>query len=143
MADEYGLKSLDGKALLSCLIWAEARGESLEGQVAVGNVVKNRVLEQKWYGKTWKEVMLKPFQFSCFNHDNPPAYFHKMLEAWHDRCNDPAMKQAVWIAFGVIDGQIKDNVYGCNHYHADYVKPKWIEGKTPVRIIERHLFYKL
>ena len=142
MTDEdYGLNSLDGKALLACCIWGEARGESLEGQVAVANVIRNRVLEQKWYGKSFKQVLLKPWQFSCFNIDDPNR--HKMLEAWHDRENNPEMKQARWIAWAVIDNQIKDNIYGCNHYHSTSIKPDWAKGKTPVRIIDNHVFYKL
>jgi hypothetical protein len=32
---------------------------------------------------------------------------------------------------------------GANHYHANSVKPYWIKGKTPTKIIGNHLFYKL
>jgi len=52
-------------------LWGEARGESEEGQVAVGHVIKNRVEKKTWYGKTIKDVCLKKWQFSCWNENDP------------------------------------------------------------------------
>lgn len=50
--------------LLARIIYAEARGESFEGQVAVGAVVLNRV-ESPLFPGTIKEVIYQPGQFTA------------------------------------------------------------------------------
>ncbi|XCH78696.1 MAG: cell wall hydrolase [Candidatus Dehalobacter alkaniphilus] len=50
--------------LLAKIIYAEARGESFEGQVAVGAVVLNRVESPK-FPDTIREVIYQPGQFSA------------------------------------------------------------------------------
>ena len=139
--EEYGLESLNGWALLACMIYGECRSCCVAEQVAVGNVAKNRLLSMTWYGKTWKEVLLKPKQFSCFNDGDPNR--PKMLQAWHDRHNNPDMRQARCIAHGIMNGDFKDNTKGANHYHHNSIKPKWSEGQKPVVVFEHHVFYKL
>jgi spore germination cell wall hydrolase CwlJ-like protein len=56
--------------LLAMCIFGEARGEIPEAQYAVGCVVRNRV-ENGRYGTGWTWVILKPYQFSSFNADDP------------------------------------------------------------------------
>ena len=117
--------------------------EILEGQVACANVVKNRVLSPvTWWGKTWKEVMLKPYQFSCFNENDPNMT--KMSEAWENKCTNLGMKQAAWVAKGIICGELKDNTKGATHYHSIGIgTPKWAMGQVPLMKIGNHLFYRL
>lgn len=50
--------------LLAKIIFAEARGESFEGKVAVGAVVINRVQSDRFHEKTIKDIILAPGQFS-------------------------------------------------------------------------------
>ena len=51
---------------LAKTIYGEARGESIETMFAVGWVIRNR-LQSKRHGKTYKDVVLQPKQFSCWN----------------------------------------------------------------------------
>jgi len=60
------LKDQDTLTLLTMCLWGEARNQPEEGVVAVAHVVRNRVLSGKW-GDTWRDVLLAPKQFSCFN----------------------------------------------------------------------------
>jgi len=55
---------------LAKTIYGEARGESIETMFAVGWVIRNR-LHVKRYGDTYKDVVLQPKQFSCWNKGNP------------------------------------------------------------------------
>ncbi len=50
--------------MLAQIIDIEARGESFEGKVAVGNVVMNRVLCRTFPGSTIKDVITRPGQFA-------------------------------------------------------------------------------
>jgi len=54
---------IDPVYLLASLIWAEARGEPFEGQVAVGAVVMNRVESPQFPG-TIQEVIRQKGQFA-------------------------------------------------------------------------------
>jgi hypothetical protein len=136
------LPGLSKVSLLQCLLFGEAEGESIDGIVGVGNVVRNRVKHPKWgWGDDWKPVMLKPEQFECFDPGNPRNQpimdSHKV---WH---SDTFMRMFRLIAFGIINDYLPDNVCGANHYHAQDSCPYWAEGEDPVKIIGRHLFYLL
>ena len=57
--------------MLALAIYREARGEDMAGKIAVGCVIRNRVLHPSWYGRTWFECITKPYQFSSFNLSDP------------------------------------------------------------------------
>ncbi len=56
--------------MLAQIIDIEARGESFEGKVAVGNVVMNRVLCRSFPGSTITEVITRPGQFAYAGREN-------------------------------------------------------------------------
>lgn len=49
--------------LVALIVFQEARGEAFNGQVAVAEVIRNRVTSV-CYGKTVRDVVYKPKQFS-------------------------------------------------------------------------------
>jgi len=54
--------------LLTMCVWGEVRGCSDVAQRAVGFVVRNRLaFHSARFGLTWRDVLLKPCQFSTFN----------------------------------------------------------------------------
>lgn len=55
--------------LLTLMLYGEARGEPMEGQMAVLQVVFNRA--QMEVVANIDSVLLKPYQFACFNRGNP------------------------------------------------------------------------
>jgi hypothetical protein len=75
--NEYGFSTNSYKytdrelMMLAKVIHAEARGESREGQIAVGNVVMNRVLLKGYFGDTIEAVVTARNQF-CYNPDTVP-----------------------------------------------------------------------
>lgn len=84
----------ESKTLLAAIIHCEARGESYEGQVAVGAVVLNRVRSSK-FPNTIREVVYSPGQFS-------PAMagtLDKVLES--GKINDSCFKAAEEALSGV------------------------------------------
>lgn len=131
---------------VAATIWAEARAELIEGEVAVGCVIRNRVLRPHRFGDTWTDVCLAKWQFSCWLPQGGESNY-RMLMA---RC-EAALKgalpwpaQALWIADGIISGAIEDRVARADHYFAAYIKPPtWAIGRTPVAVIGVHRFYQL
>jgi len=59
--------------LLALCIWREARGESATTKLAVAWSIRNRVVRGGWWGNTWPTVILKPYQYSSFNANDPNA----------------------------------------------------------------------
>lgn len=59
--------------MLAIVIYREARGQPYKAKIAVGNVVMNRVLSSGYPGKTVKEVVTRPNQFSYSAVTKPDA----------------------------------------------------------------------
>jgi spore germination cell wall hydrolase CwlJ-like protein len=130
-------QQLDKVDLLTRTVYGEARGESEEGQAAVAWVIRNRAAAGRDYmGKTIKEVCLKPQQFSCWDSQDPNRNVLLTLDT-----NDSLYKKIRKVVEQVLNGTRPDNTYGSLHYHANYIKPSWTNGKTPVVTIGNHLFY--
>lgn len=136
----------DDKLLALC-IWAEARGEGVEGRIAVGSVVLNRVdygkKHEPWgrkYGNTVSTVIMAPYQFSWLL-STDPQYKRCLVVAreWDDR-DAPGLASCLEIAQGLLSGTIQRNVRGL-YYHTLAVKPRWAEKLKVERIIGNHVFY--
>lgn len=122
---------------LARTIWAEARGEGKAGMEAVAAVILNRVAKPCWWGRTIVTVCLKPWQFSCWNQDDPNRA--KLLSVGKE---DAAFRIALEIAERAVDGQLPDSTGGATHYHTASVSPSWARGQVPIKTIGNHLFYK-
>lgn len=132
--------------ILARTIYGEARGEykrpdgGMAALIAVGNVVMNRLSQQTWYGLTVREVCQKPYQFSCWNHNDPNR---KLLLA--DVLMDPIYGVCYEVAKMVAEGVWPDLTQGSDHYHAQIMAayPKWSYGMYPKFKIGGHVFYRL
>lgn len=129
----YGKKDvLDAEEdCLASAVYFEARGESVEGQLAVADVVLNRVKSDK-YPDTICEVVEQPWQFSFVNATGRIPAADRTSEAWRKAV---AIAE---IALRDMDEKVPEEVLW---YHADYVAPSW--GKRLVREdkIGLHIFY--
>lgn len=167
MTREEILAGLNDFFALVCTIYGEARGEPLEGQVAVGCVIRNRVLSPYRWATSYRGVCLEPLQFSCWspaggeeNHAATLAYAERMLGDFAEERFDPVPiadveRQLRWIADGIIGGHIADRVYGANHYLASWLigsghAPTWARTsphssalRSPVDEIGGHSFFKI
>lgn len=129
--------------ILARTIWGEARGESLQGKEAIANVITNRVKHANtrknfWWGNDIESVCQKPFQFSCWNKDDVN---HSKITAITSADTQFALCQR--IAMRAINGLLFDHTNGADHYHADYMTPKWAKTERITATIGRHIFYRL
>jgi N-acetylmuramoyl-L-alanine amidase len=125
--------------ILARTMYGEARGEDDKGKAAVAWVVRNRAERGGWWGDDIAEVCLKPYQFSCWNQNDPNR---KKIERLSARGN-PLFQKCIDIASDVLRGKISDLTKGANHYHAPHVKPSWAKSENFTVRIGNHLFYKL
>ena len=132
---------------LVCLalnIYHEARDQPFIGQVAVAQVVMNRVADNRYPDDVCEVVMQGPTY--SWKPDFPVR--HRCQFSWYcdgksDKTPDQtAWKQALVIAQGVHTGNLDDFVEGATHYHATYVLPEWAETKYKTVQIGEHVFYR-
>lgn len=117
---------------LECLtlnVYHEARGEVVEGQIAVAHVTMNRVLDENWPDNIC-DVVYDDKQFS-----------------WTHAISDPhphepkPYREAKAIARDVIAGNTIDPTFGAVYYHARWVNPSWTSYMEISKVIGNHVFY--
>ena len=129
---------------LSLNIYYEARNQPLRGQMAVAEVVLNRV-ENKKFPDTICEVVMQGPKYS-WKPDFPIR--HKCQFSWYcDGKSDTPMEIKAWNRSVMVAENILANVpprvlEGATHYHAINVSPKWAKEKIFITQIGDHLFYK-
>lgn len=145
------LDPLTDPQILALTLYGEARGEPIEGVIAVGCVIRNRVIDARW-GTKYRQVCLAPWQFSCWRREGGEANYERVLDyakqlLAHKVPDDPIFRQCVWVSQGVIGGWILDTVKNATHYYAPAAMqppgsvPKWAANKQPVVTRGRHVFY--
>jgi N-acetylmuramoyl-L-alanine amidase len=130
--------------VLARTIWGEARGQGSKGMRAVAHVVLNRVRLARvrgrmWWGDTVIDVCRKPYQFSCWNANDPNR--EKLLVVTD---KNAVFRQALAIARSVLRGADTDDpTFGSTHYHRYDIAPNWSRGVNPVVRIKDHVFFDL
>ena len=119
---------------LHCLagaVYFEARGEPLEGQLAVAQVIVNRA-EDRRFPSSYCGVVYQRSQFSFVKGGRMPKV----------RTGSAAWKRAEAIARiahrGLWDSKAGDALF----FHANYVRPRWSHRKVALATIDTHVFYR-
>lgn len=148
---EKTCKPVDAKSLaremevdvLARTLWGEARGEGTAGMQAVVCVILNRlcVARQKgkfWWGNDLIGICQKPYQFSCWNKNDPNFKAVSAVDA-----GDLHFVTALRLARRAVIGAMDDITDGATHYHAAGMTPDWARNEKPRAVIGRHIFYRL
>jgi spore germination cell wall hydrolase CwlJ-like protein len=126
---------------LNCLalnIYFEARGEPLQGMLAVGHVVMNRVASPRFPRRVCGVVKQGGFK------QRHRCQFSWWCDGQSDRPrNRRAWKEAIFAAKLIRRGMTADPTRGALWYHADYVAPIWSQDfdRSSRLRIGRHIFY--
>jgi spore germination cell wall hydrolase CwlJ-like protein len=133
LVDKYSAGApLDEQAnCLATAVYFEARGESLDGQLAVARVVMNRAASGK-YPPDWCSVVKQPWQFSFVRHGRFPAV----------DTGSAAWARAQGIARLAIANVVPSVEPDVLWYHATYVAPSWGRRLSRVDRIGTHIFYR-
>ena len=139
-AERLGLDTKQRAKAEKCLaeaVYFESRGEPKRGQIAVAQVVMNRVFSGFYpnnvCGVVYQNAHRKlacQFTFAC---DNVP-----------DVVNEPDMwEQAKQIARDMLDGKLwLPEIGHSTHYHAYWVHPSWVNEMRRLYKIGVHSFYR-
>lgn len=119
------------KAEIFCLaknIYYEARGESIEGQIAVAQVTMNRVASGAFHS-TVCGVVYAYKQFSWTLDNTRKIRDRKAWEA------------SVDLAVAVLTRSIPLPNFSALYFHTKQVRPHWNRNKRVVAVIGNHIFY--
>ncbi|MBB3764244.1 cell wall hydrolase [Sphingomicrobium lutaoense] len=132
LVEEYktGEKLDEEGRCLANAVYFEARGESLEGQLAVADVVLNRAASNK-YPSSWCDVVKQRAQFSFVQNRRFPRITEN--KAWE------TAKAVARIAMDDAHEIVPSDVLW---YHADYVAPSWGKRLSKVAKVGVHIFYR-
>ena len=124
---------------MSCLaeaLYFEARGEPIKGQLAVGEVILNRVEDTRYPSSICKVInqgtgrrFACQFTYTCDG----------KLETVHER---KPYEMALKIAKILMTTHDRRLTRGSTHYHSNYVNPKWSKKFERVAKFGRHIFYR-
>ncbi len=140
-AERLGLSGKARAKAEKCIadaVYFEARGEPLRGQMAVAQVVMNRVFSGRYprdvCGVVFQNAdhhLACQFTFACEGKDL-------------NRIDEPEMwKQAKFIAKDALDGKIWLSEVGhATHYHASWVHPSWVHEMAKLYQLGVHTFYR-
>jgi len=107
--------------------YGEVRGEGLDGIIGVLNVIKNRKEDEHRWSDEATGVCLQKNQFSCWRKDDPN--FEKITDI---DLNNRVFQHCFGLAYGVLNGYIKDNTGGANHYYDESIAPPYWADKMKV-----------
>lgn len=130
--------------IIARTLFGEARGEvekvGILALEAIASVIWNRWLKNpKKFGESPREVCLKPYQFSCWNNNDPNLKLLLQTTINHD-----TYSLCHRVAEGFIAGNSMDVTSGADHYHSRWIQPpNWAVGRMPVTEIGNHYFYRL
>ncbi len=124
---------------LKCLseaLYFEARGEQIEGQLAVADVIINRKNSSQ-FPSTICGVVSEgaPKRHACqfsYNCDGK-------LELIYDK---KTYRRIVKLSSMILNGAFSDVTNGATFFHASEVSPSWSKKFKKTRKIGRHIFYK-
>lgn len=125
---------------IALTVYFEARDQSLEGQIAVAQVVVNRMHSPSYPGTACAVVHEGPVNWR----GNPiigECQFDWYCDGKSDTPKDwRAFRRARVVAALVLAGQFSDKAEGSTHYHSLAVHPEW--GLERVKQIGKHVFYR-
>ena len=127
-------------------IYHEAKNQSMLGQVAVGQVVMNRVQDRRFPDNVCDVVT----EAVTYKGTNKPVLHQCQFSWWCDGKSDEPKDETGWAQAQYVAGNIMYNgkyrgiTEGATHYHATYVKPKWRfdRGMNHIGRIGSHIFYR-
>ena len=117
-------------------VYFEARGEPLAGQMAVAEVILNRVAEPRY-----------PDTVCAVVHQGTGRRHACQFSYTCDGIADVVRDRGAWatagrVARAVLDGAPRRLHRGTTHYHADYVDPYWARVYPREAVVGTHIFYR-
>lgn len=139
----YSERDLECLALNS---YYESRNQSVAGQIAVAQVVLNRVESPK-FPNTICDVIYQGPTYTNWKGNEMPVRNRCHFSWWCDGKSDIPVDVRTYhkildMLTELVYSDTIDITDGSTHYHADYVEPDWSKSFTKTVVIDDHIFYR-
>jgi spore germination cell wall hydrolase CwlJ-like protein len=112
--------------------------------IGVGVTVRTRVQHPCWWGRNWREVILRDgrednphdAQFSCWQDANAAVIRESRQK------QTPLWKMMMGLAIDIYTGKTADAIGGPTHYHTPLVFPDWAAKMKRLCTLGNHIFYR-
>ena len=139
---------ISDEALAVSTIWGEAEGEPFEGQVAVAEVIRNRMLRRFLSDGTVAGTVFRPLQFSIWNQGESRRIWAAQLDR-----DDPLVQscERAWatakagssvVGPGALNYLNPTGLVHLPHWAADPHDPRYLNPRLVIRTIGRHAFLR-
>jgi spore germination cell wall hydrolase CwlJ-like protein len=116
---------------LTQALYYEARGEGVQGQLAVADVILQRQ-KSKYHPDTICDVVYEPYQFSFVSDGSTLREID--VEAWN-KADD--------LSGRILRHEVKTSLTGrALFYHAKTIRPDWADSMVKTAEIGNHIFYR-
>lgn len=133
----------DEVIVLAKTAYGEARGSCDDEVRGVCQVILNRVNKPGWWGRDIISVCYHPYQFSCWNKDDPNRAI--LLEVTFD---DKDFQRVLGLALQVYSGKYLNKVGKATNYHTqknpipgEMWPPTWTRSMHLIAVLQDHLYY--
>jgi spore germination cell wall hydrolase CwlJ-like protein len=139
---KYNERELECLALNS---YFESRNQSVAGQIAVAQVVLNRV-ESPRFPNTICDVIQQGPTYKNWKGNELPVRNKCHFSWWCDGLSDIPKDEETYrgilsLVTTIVEDKPLDITSGSLYYHADYSSPWWINSFTQTMVIDDHVFY--
>lgn len=139
--------------------WREG-GSSVEERIAIGCVIRNRVRDPRRWPRTYAAVCLQRGQFACWVQAGGLANYRRTMALARSfvlgtprpplsELETRLLEESLFLAAGIIGGQILDRVRGATHYYAPAAMqppgsvPEWARNRLPLARVGAQLFFRV
>lgn len=140
---EFSERDVECLALNS---YYESRNQSLAGQIAVAQVVLNRVKSPRYPNTICEVIQQGPTYINWKGNELPvrdQCHFSWWCDGKSDIPEDIVTYQKVLdTVTELLYTSTVDITEGSTHYHADYVEPDWSKVFEKTVVIDDHIFYR-
>ena len=144
----YAKEEYPEEYCLALNIYYEARGSNFADQMAVADVVLNRVQDAR-YPQTVCNVVYQGQHKPSWKTGEPIPIRNRCQFSWYcDGKPDEPKDTDAWMsaqssAYKIINyGEFRGLTEGATHYHAGYVSPRWASSLQLVGKIGDHIYYR-
>jgi spore germination cell wall hydrolase CwlJ-like protein len=136
----------DDSYCLALNIYHEARGEDLDGMMAVGNVTMNRLMSER-FPATLCGVVFQGMHRQNWKNESVPKRDQCHFSWYCDGKSDEPTDHRAWASAVMLAQMLLtstdyvDITNGATHYHTTGVKPWWCKDMKPLGTIGNHVFY--
>lgn len=142
---------------LAANMYHEARGQTIEEQIAISHVVMNRVKDKRYPNNICKVITQGPVRESWKTRRTPnpndavyyPVKNRCQFSWWCDGKSDIPKDIKTWKEIHDLArrflynyNELNDFTHGATHYHAHYVRPQWSRKMKLTLRMRGHKFYR-